>query len=141
MSDKPAVFFYSGDSELLATKPVNVSAIDVNNVAVKENAVNEIGKNLDSVPCVFVRATITWYDEIYRKEHVLPEQWVFKNLSGIYDWSAVGLIPTEPVTPVVRPVVEAVVTPVVEAVVEAVVTPVVEPVVEPVVTPVVEETN
>ena len=143
MSDKPAVFFYSGNSELLATKPVNVTAIDLNNIAEKNNMLNEIGKNLDYVPCVFVRESRTWYDEIYRKHHVLPEQWVPKNLSGVTDWRAVGLEPTvahvEPVVEVpevVEPVVE--VPEVVEPVVE--VPEVVEPVVEvpEVVEPVVE---
>jgi hypothetical protein len=148
MSDKPAVFFYYGSSELLATKPVNVTAIDINNVVVKNNMLNEIGKNLDYVPCVFVRESRTWYDETYRKQYVLPEQWVPKNLSGISDWRAVGLEPTvslvEPVVEVPEVVVEPVVEPVVE-VPEVVVEPVVEPVVEvpevvvePVVEPVVE---
>ena len=146
MTDKPAVFFYSGNSELLATKPVNVSAIDINNVVEKNNTLNEIGKNLDYVPCVFVRESRTWYDETYRKHHVLPEQWVAKNLSGVSDWRAVGLEPTvarvEPVVEVpevvVEPVVEVpeVVEPVVE-VPEVVVEPVVE-VPEVVVEPVVE---
>ena len=129
MSDKPAVFFYSGNSELLATKPVNVSAIDINNIGVKNNMLNEIGKNLDYVPCVFVRESRTWYDETYRKQYVLPEQWVPKNLSGVSDWRAVGLEPTVArVEPVVE-VPEVVVEPVVE-VPEVVVEPVVEPVVE-----------
>jgi hypothetical protein len=140
MSDKPAVFFYSGNSELLATKPVNVSAIDINNIGVKNNMLNEIGKNLDYVPCVFVRESRTWYDETYRKQYVLPEQWVPKNLSGVSDWRAVGLEPTVArVEPVVE-VPEVVVEPVVE-VPEVVVEPVVEVpevVVEPVVEPVVE---
>jgi hypothetical protein len=131
MSDKPAVFFYEGDSELLATKPVNVTAININNYQEKDNALNEIGKNLDSVPCVFVRGVVSWVDENTHKEYVLPEQWIFKNLDGVTNWGEVGLVPTVP--KVVEPVVEAVVEPVVEAVVEAVVEPVVEPVVEAVV--------
>ena len=124
MSDKHPVFFYSGDCELLDTKPENVVAVNVNNVEEKNNALNEIGKNLEYLPCIFVRETITWYDEIYRKEYVLPEQWVAKNLSDVNDWNAVGLVPTPRV---VRVVVEQVVEEVVEE-------PVVEePVVEPVV--------
>jgi hypothetical protein len=141
MSDKPAVFFYSGSSELLATKPVNVTAIDISNVVETNRAINELGKNLTSVPSVFVRGTPTWYDEIYKREYVLPEQWICKSLSGVTDWRAVGLEPTvslvEPVVeePVVE-VPEVVVEPVVE-VPEVVVEPVVE-VPEVVVEPVVE---
>jgi len=136
MSDKPAVFFYYGSSELLATKPVNVTAIDISNVVVKNNMLNEIGKNLDYVPCVFVRESRTWYDETYRKQYVLPEQWVPKNLSGISDWRAVGLEPTVSLVEPVVEVPEVVVEPVVE-VPEVVVEPVVE-VPEVVVEPVVE---
>jgi len=145
MSDKPAVFFYSGSSELLATKPVNVTAIDISNVVETNRAINELGKNLTSVPSVFVRGTPTWYDEIYKREYVLPEQWICKSLSGVTDWRAVGLEPTVPLVEpvvevpevVVEPVVEVVVEPVVE-VPEVVVEPVVEPVPEVVVEPVVE---
>ena len=142
MSDKPAVFFYSGSSELLATKPVNVTAINTNNVVETNRAINELGKNLTSVPSVFVRGTPTWYDEIYKREYVLPEQWICKSLSGITDWRAVGLEPTvslvEPVVEEPEVVVEAVVEPVVESVPEVVVEPVVESVPEVVVEPVVE---
>ena len=143
MSDIRPVFFYSGECELLDTKPTNVVAVNVNNVEEKNNALNEIGKNLNSVPCIFVRDTITWYDEIYNKTYVLPEQWVCKNLSDVNDWNAVGLVPTEAVVKSVVEVLEEVVEPVVEQVVEAVVEAVVEPVVEeavvePVVEPVVE---
>jgi hypothetical protein len=136
MSNKPAVFFYSGSSELLATKPVNVTAVDTNNVVETNNASNEIGKFLNYVPALFVRDTPTWYDEIYKREYVLPEQWVCKNLAGVTDWRAVGLEPTVQLVEPVVEVPEVVVEPVVE-VPEVVVEPVVE-VPEVVVEPAVE---
>ena len=151
--NKPIYFFYSGSSELLKTKPENVTAIDATSPHARQ-VLEDIGMTGGPLPCFYIRSSGRYFDHQNNREYILPEAWKHVSLSGVTRWEEVNLQSTSVVeetvveeqTVIVEPVVEPVVVePVVEetVVVEPVVeeTVVVEPVVvEPVVEPVVEET-
>ena len=160
--NKPIYFFYSGLSELLKTKPENITAVDATSPHARQ-VLEDIGMTGGALPCFYIRSSGRYFDHQNNREYILPEAWKHVSLSGVTRWEEVNLQSTsvveetvveeqtvvvepvvvEPVveeTVVVEPVVEeTVVEPVVE---ETVVEPVVEEsvVLEPVVEPVVEET-
>ena len=151
--NKPIYFFYSGSTDLLKTKPENVTAVDATSPHARQ-VLEDIGMTGGALPCFYIRSSGRYYDHQNNREYILPEAWKHVSLSGVTRWEEVNLQSTSVVeetvveeqTVIVEPVVEPVVVePVVEetVVVEPVVeeTVVVEPVVvEPVVEPVVEET-
>jgi len=100
--NKPTYFFYSGDTLLLRSKPVNVIAVN-NNSQEARVVLEDIGKTIESLPCLFIRATGKFFDHHNNKEYILPEGWVSVSLSGVTRWEEVNMVSSVMVeeTPVV----------------------------------------
>ena len=100
--NKPTYFFYSGDTLLLRSKPVNVIAVN-NNSQEARVVLEDIGKTIESLPCLFIRATGRYFDHHNNKEYTLPEGWVSVSLSGVTRWEEVNMVSSVMVeeTPVV----------------------------------------
>ena len=135
--NKPIYFFYSGSSELLKTKPENVTAVDATSPQARQ-VLEDIGMTGGSIPCFYIRSSGRYFDHQNNREYILPEAWKHVSLSGVTRWEEVNLQSTSVVEETVVEEEKVVIKPVI--IVEPVVEPVVEAVVEPVVEPVVEET-
>ena len=134
--NKPIYFFYSSSSELLKTKPENVTAVDATSPHARQ-VLEDIGMTGGALPCLYIRSSGRYFDHQNNREYILPEAWKHVSLSGVTRWEEVNLQSTSVVEETVVEEQTVVVEPVVEPVVEETV---VEPVVvEPVVVESVEE--
>jgi len=135
--NKPIYFFYSGSTDLLKTKPENVTAVDATSPQARL-VLEDIGMTGGALPCLYIRSLGRYFDYQNNREYILPEAWKYVSLSAVTRWEEVNLLSTKVVEETVveeqTVVVEekpVVVEPVVEeSVVESVVEPVVEQTVE-----------